>query len=162
MPEIGPIQSAATTPGTTGGPPVDHASEAPAIVALQRRGFGARFVADGEHLRVADSDRRFRPDDVRIVDFYRFEGTSDPDDMSVVYALEASDGTRGLLIDAFGSYADPAVGALTERMRIDRPTADAARRARRRPAWIGGALAAALIGAAAVWRRRRRRGDLAA
>jgi hypothetical protein len=28
-----------------------------------------------------------RPEDVRIREFYRFEGVSDPDDLSVVYAL---------------------------------------------------------------------------
>ena len=54
--------------------------------------------------------------DVRIVDHYRFEGTSDPDDMSVIYALEARDGTRGTLTDAFGTYADPSVGAVLDRM----------------------------------------------
>ena len=55
-----------------------------------------------------------------IRDYYRFEGTSDPDDMSIVYALEGSDGTRGILVDAFGTYADPAVGAVLDRMRIAR------------------------------------------
>jgi hypothetical protein len=32
--------------------------------------------------------------------------------MAVVYALESTDGTRGVLVDAFGIYADPEVGAL--------------------------------------------------
>lgn len=48
----------------------------------------------------------------------RFEGTSDPDDMSVIYALEARDGMRGTLTDACGSYADPAVGAVVDRMGV--------------------------------------------
>jgi hypothetical protein len=43
---------------------------------------------------------------------------SDPDDSSVVYATETDDGTRGLLVDAFGPYADPEVGRLLERVRI--------------------------------------------
>jgi len=40
--------------------------------------------------------------------------------MSIVYALEGSDGTRGILVDAFGTYADPAVGAVLDGMRIRR------------------------------------------
>jgi hypothetical protein len=42
----------------------------------------------------------------------RFEGISDPDDMAIVYALEARSGIRGTLVDAFGVYSDPRVGAL--------------------------------------------------
>ena len=42
---------------------------------------------------------------------YRFEGGSDPDDTSTVYAIEARNGVRGTLTDAFGVYADPRVGA---------------------------------------------------
>jgi len=31
--------------------------------------------------------------------------------MAVVHAVEGRGGTRGVLIDAYGTYADPAVGA---------------------------------------------------
>ena len=117
--ELGPLHMAAACPELAGGTPVDHTSEAPAITALERRGFTAQFTAHGRHLRVTHTDLRFRPEDVRIRDYYRFEGASDPDDMSIVYALEARDGTRGVLVDAFGSYADPAVGAVVSRMRVD-------------------------------------------
>jgi len=95
---------------------MENVREAPALAALRRRGFVASFAADGSELRVTGTDQRFRPEDVTIQDYYRFEGVSDPDDMSVIYALEASDGTRGVLVDAFGTYADPAVGALVARM----------------------------------------------
>jgi len=73
-----------------------------------------------------------------IVDYHRFEGTSDPDDTSVIYALETNDGTLGTLVDAYGAYVDPAVGALLERMTIDRRS----RRAgwlRRLAPWLAGA-----------------------
>ncbi len=43
--------------------------------------------------------------------FYRFEGISDPDDMAIVYAVESRSGLRGTLVDAFGTYANPALGA---------------------------------------------------
>jgi hypothetical protein len=79
-------------------------------------------ASDGE-LRLAGTDRRFRPEDLRIRNHFRFEGTSDPGDMSIVYALEARDGTRGILVDAFGTYADPAVGAILNRMTVDPPSA---------------------------------------
>jgi len=40
--------------------------------------------------------------------------------MAVVYAIEEQGGTRGILTDAYGAYADPAVGAMLDTLRIDR------------------------------------------
>jgi hypothetical protein len=62
----------------------------------------------------------FAPEEIAIRDFCRFESTSDPDDMSIVYALESSDGTRGILVDAFGTYADLGIGGVLDRMQIAR------------------------------------------
>jgi hypothetical protein len=97
-----------------------YVNEAVAIEALRGRGFTESFTVEGEQVRVSGSDRAYGPDEVRIREHYRFEGTSDPDDMSVVYALEATDGTCGILVDAFGSYADPVVGRLLDRVAMDR------------------------------------------
>jgi hypothetical protein len=105
----------------TAGSAADHAREAVAITTLKRSGFTGDFVASDGELRLAGTDRRFRPEDLRIRNHFRFEGTSDPGDMSIVYALEARDGTRGILVDAFGTYADPAVGAVVSRMETDPP-----------------------------------------
>jgi hypothetical protein len=111
----------ATPAGDDPAPEATFAREVAAIDALQRRGFSASFAAEDGRLRILGSRRRLRPGQVSIRDVYRFEGTSDPDDMSVVYALEARDGTRGVLVDAYGSYADPDVGAVLDRVPIDRP-----------------------------------------
>jgi hypothetical protein len=98
-----------------------HANEAAALDELRRQGFTATFRAEGGGFSVSGSDRRYRPDELHINDYFRFEGTSDPDDMSVVYALEADDGIRGTLVDAFGPYADPAVAALIAKTRVKAP-----------------------------------------
>lgn len=82
------------------------------VERLRREGFTASLEPAPPGLRVTGTTRAYRPDQLRIVEHHRFEGTSDPDDMSVVYALEADDGTRGLLVDAFGTYADPDVGVV--------------------------------------------------
>jgi hypothetical protein len=103
---------------TSVGPASIYTREAPAIAALKRRGFTGEFVVDDGRLRLEGTDRRFGPEDLRIVNHLRFEGTSDPGDMSIVYAIEACDGTRGVLVDAFGTYADPAVGALVRRIQM--------------------------------------------
>ena len=57
--------------------------------------------------RDVNSGKTSKAENLAIVEHYRFEGASDPDDMSIVYALESSDGTRGTIADAYGVYANP-------------------------------------------------------
>lgn len=85
-----------------------------AIDDLTRSGFGEHFGVSGNDLRSFDSGRTFTADQVVIREFHRFEGVSDPDDMSIVYAIEGQGGVRGTLVDAFGVYSDPAVSAFLE------------------------------------------------
>ena len=70
------------------------------------QGFTDDFKAIPEGLKSLRTDNVYQPGDVRIVNFYRFEGISNPDDMSILYAIEATDGVKGTLVDAYGTYAD--------------------------------------------------------
>ena len=55
--------------------------------------------------------------------YYRFEGTSDPDDMAIAYAIETKSGVRGILVDAFGVYSDPRTSAVLKDVPIAGKTA---------------------------------------
>jgi hypothetical protein len=90
------------------------------LADLARRGYTESFEVAGSGLHSIAGGKTFRPDELTIRDFYRFEGVSDPDDMSIVYAIEARDGTRGTLVDAFGVYSDPAVGMVLDNIPIRR------------------------------------------
>jgi hypothetical protein len=48
----------------------------------------------------------YAPVDITIPNFYRFEGYSDPEDNAILYLIETTDGKKGTLIDAYGTYAD--------------------------------------------------------
>lgn len=87
---------------------------------LARRGFGAHFGVVGNGLRAIEGGKTFSAEELMIREYYRFEGVSDPDDMSIVYAIESLDGTRGTLVDAFGVYSNPAVSTVLERVPIRR------------------------------------------
>jgi len=82
-----------------------------AMEELRSRGFTANFEFLNQAFRDLESGKTFTADELTIVEHYRFEGASDPEDMSVVYAIESSDGTRGFIADAFGAYASPELGA---------------------------------------------------
>ena len=75
---------------------------------LKKDGFSQDFnVVEGRLQTIStDSPKSYAPSDVTIVDFYRFEGESDPDDMAILYAIEANDGVKGTISSAYGTYAD--------------------------------------------------------
>ena len=98
----------------------DEQTLAGAIEQLARRGFTESLSVVGNRLRGVETRKTFRPEDVVIREYRRFEGVSDPDDMSVVYAIEADGGLRGTLVDAYGVYSDPAVSAFVSQVPMRR------------------------------------------
>ena len=53
-----------------------------------------------------EKDKTYTPTEVKVIDFFRFEGQSDPADNAILYIIETTDGARGTLVDAYGTYAD--------------------------------------------------------
>lgn len=51
----------------------------------------------------------YPPHKVSITNFYRFEGYSDPADNAILYLIETTDRTKGVLVDAYDTYADARV-----------------------------------------------------
>ena len=70
------------------------------------RGYTAEFSVSEKGLCVAGQESYFKPDETHIHNFYRFEGNSDPNDMSILYLIETASGIKGTLIDAYGTYAE--------------------------------------------------------
>jgi len=88
-----------------------------AIEGLRGRGYTRSFEVANGRLRVVETGTLVTPEEVKVREHHRFEGESNPDDMSVVYAVESGSGERGLIVDAFGAYANPALGDLLLRAR---------------------------------------------
>ena len=97
---------------------VPYSTVSEAVRGLNVRGFTANFEVAGDSLRAVDSGRTFTAQQLTIVEHHRFEGASDPDDQSVVYGIEASDGTRGVVVDAYGVYADPRLSELLKNVKV--------------------------------------------
>lgn len=77
-----------------------------------RKGFSENFSVDksGKLLKSPSTGITYHPQDVKIDNFYRFEGDSDPADNAILYCLETNDGIKGMLIDSYGHDADVAIG----------------------------------------------------
>jgi hypothetical protein len=74
--------------------------------AAAKRGFTEGFKVLGKGLTTETEEKFYSPDEVRIDNFFRFEGYSDPMDNAILYLIETSDNVKGTLIDAYGTYAD--------------------------------------------------------
>lgn len=88
---------------------------------LEEKGYTDQFRVEKKDLvSLKESKKKYKPKDVKAVNFYRFEGISDPDDMSILYAIETTDGTKGTLIDAYGRYSDEATGEFMQEVDISK------------------------------------------
>lgn len=76
------------------------------LTKLQLDGFTVNFLVNENGLYDTGTEKVYKPDEVRVVDFFRFEGESDPADSAILYAIETNDGVRGVLSDSYGPYAD--------------------------------------------------------
>ncbi len=72
-------------------------------------GYTEAFKVTKEGLQGLNNQTIYQPHELQVVNFFRFEGMSDPDDNAVLYVIETEDGTKGTLIDAFGIYHDPRI-----------------------------------------------------
>ncbi len=77
---------------------------------LVKEGFIEQFVMVEEGLKASESGKVFKPEDLKILKHYRFEGTSDPGDMSILYLIETYNGLKGTVVDGYGTYSDNELG----------------------------------------------------
>jgi len=71
-----------------------------------KKGFTENFKVVGKGLTTDSESKFYSPEEVRIDNFFRFEGYSDPMDNAILYLIETNDNVKGTLIDSYGAYAD--------------------------------------------------------
>jgi hypothetical protein len=85
---------------------------------LQSRGYSEDFNIRLHGLEGAASKLQLHPEDFQVDEYYRFEGISNPDDNSIVYAISRKDGIKGILVDAYGVYSDSLSEAMVEKLKV--------------------------------------------
>jgi hypothetical protein len=77
-----------------------------AINGLRKDGYTEDFNLE-PHCLVCDSNQvQYHPENFSVDEYHRFEGMSNPDDNSILFAISSNDGVKGLLVDAYGVYAE--------------------------------------------------------
>ncbi|MGB3799987.1 MAG: phosphoribosylpyrophosphate synthetase [Lewinella sp.] len=90
-----------------------------AIEDLKKKGYNKDFNQKEEYLECKQNSKTYSPSDFKITHTYRFEGMSSAGDNSVLYGIETGDGTKGLLVDAYGVYADSLSEEMIEKFRVE-------------------------------------------
>jgi len=74
-----------------------------------KEGYTEDFKITENGLEALQHHKIYQPDEIYIINFFRFEGPSNPDDNAILYVIEAKDCTKGTLTDAYGIYMDAGV-----------------------------------------------------
>lgn len=77
------------------------------IESLRAEGYIYDFSIKNDELCCSSEGFIYEPEDLIIEKTERYEGDSNPSDSAIIYAITAKDGTKGVLIDSYGAYADP-------------------------------------------------------
>ncbi|WP_184542947.1 phosphoribosylpyrophosphate synthetase [Mucilaginibacter sp. FT3.2] len=84
---------------------------------LLKRGYTANLTLDGDTINDNKQGIHMGGDDFEIDEFYRFEGASNPDDTSIIYAVSSTRyKLKGILINAYGAYADNSSSAIVAKL----------------------------------------------
>ncbi|RYU95103.1 phosphoribosylpyrophosphate synthetase [Emticicia agri] len=96
-------------------------TSADAINALVGKGYDHNFNLKDEVLYCHTNHTSLQPDEFQIDEVYRFEGETNPDDEVIVYAISStSENIKGVLINAYGVYAESVSAQLVEKLKIIR------------------------------------------
>ena len=84
---------------------------------LQEQGYTNDFNLCSGHIECNALKLKLHPEDFVVDALHRFEGMSITDDNSVLYAISSKNGMKGLLVDAYGVYAENISESMRKKLR---------------------------------------------
>ncbi len=87
-----------------------------AVNDLIKKGYTHNFTINDEDKLVEGSEYHFYPFEVELHEFHRFEGNTNPSDMSIVYAVQTINGFKGIVVDSFGAQGSEKVASFMNKV----------------------------------------------
>ncbi|MEM1328406.1 MAG: phosphoribosylpyrophosphate synthetase [Bacteroidota bacterium] len=84
--------------------PTESETLSQAMNRLREDGFTANLQFKDGKMVDQNSGKSYSADELTVIGFERFEGATNPADNSILYAIEAMDGTKGSYVSAYGAY----------------------------------------------------------
>ncbi|HZH70629.1 MAG TPA: phosphoribosylpyrophosphate synthetase [Flavobacteriaceae bacterium] len=89
-----------------------------AINELKKLGYTIDFNLLDHGISCSVKQKTWKPEQLNVVKYYRFEGPTDPGDNSILFVIETEDGHKGLLVDAYGAESGEISKEMMEKLRI--------------------------------------------
>ncbi|MBW8244801.1 phosphoribosylpyrophosphate synthetase [Muricauda oceani] len=89
-----------------------------AIKGKQDKGYWFNFNLKKDHISCPELKKHFMAEEFHVDCFYRFEGDTNPDDTSILYAISTTCGVKGLLVDAYGVYSEGLSTGIMDKLKM--------------------------------------------
>jgi hypothetical protein len=90
-----------------------------AINGLRKEGYTEDFNLQNHCLGCRGGEYEILHDEFEVDKFYRFDVNTDPDDQSIIYAISSAKyKLKGILINAYGIYAEPTTNEILEKLKM--------------------------------------------
>ena len=86
------------------------------IEQLRKEGYNTDFNLEDEKILNNSNSIIYDVDQLDIDNVYRFEGTSNPDDNCILYAISTDDDIKGVLVDGYGVSGGQTSVALAKKL----------------------------------------------
>lgn len=90
-----------------------------AIKDLQDKGYTIDLNLADDGIESKHLKKTWDAGQIEVDKAYRFEGMSNPDDNSVLYAINTKGGEKGLLVDAYGAYSGQISKEMIQKLKIE-------------------------------------------
>lgn len=90
-----------------------------AVENLQKEGYTEDFNLCDAGIENKSKKMIHPAQELNVVNFYRFEGYSNPDDNMVLYVIETTSGEKGLLVDAYGAYSGNISQEMVDKLKMN-------------------------------------------
>lgn len=94
-----------------------------AMKDLKDRGYTTQFerFTEKERLVCRSLSLELSPEEFEIDEVYRFEGMTDPGDQMILMAISSDKhNVKGVVLNAFGTYADRLTNKITRKLRFNK------------------------------------------
>ncbi|SFW40355.1 hypothetical protein [Cellulophaga fucicola] len=81
-------------------------SERKNIEKYQDKGYKSNYNVKDDSLLDVATKKKYKPEEVTVVKEYRYEGMSNPSDMSILYIIETADNNKGTALIGYGPSGD--------------------------------------------------------
>lgn len=90
-----------------------------AMNVLREEGYVEDFNIRQNCLECREGQFKMFTKDFKIDEYFRFEGMSDPDDNSILYAISSDKyGIKGQLVNGYGIYSEEITDEMLEKLKI--------------------------------------------